>query len=82
MLSSAFRAQNVAFEELIIADEIHDLLRWNDWPAPTAPPPNSWIANWLAQTKGNKIAATRRNQITEVLPPIHPNAHLCRSPVI
>ena len=24
-------AQNVAFEELIIPDEIHDLLRWNDW---------------------------------------------------
>ena len=25
------RAQNVAFEELIMPDEIHDLLRWNDW---------------------------------------------------
>ena len=25
------RAQNVAFEDLIIPDEIHDLLRWNDW---------------------------------------------------
>jgi dipeptidyl aminopeptidase/acylaminoacyl peptidase len=25
------RAQNVAFEELIIPDEIHDLLRWSDW---------------------------------------------------
>ena len=24
-------AQNVAFEELIIPDEIHDLLRWSDW---------------------------------------------------
>ena len=24
-------AQNVAFEELIILDEIHDLLRWSDW---------------------------------------------------
>jgi hypothetical protein len=23
-------AQNVAFEELIIPDEIHDLLRWSD----------------------------------------------------
>ena len=25
------RDQNVVFEELIIPDEIHDLLRWNDW---------------------------------------------------
>jgi hypothetical protein len=25
------RAQNVAFGELIIPDEIHDLLRWSDW---------------------------------------------------
>jgi len=24
-------AQNVTFEELIIHDEIHDLLRWADW---------------------------------------------------
>jgi hypothetical protein len=24
-------AQNFAFEELIIPDEIHDLLRWSDW---------------------------------------------------
>jgi dipeptidyl aminopeptidase/acylaminoacyl peptidase len=24
-------AQNVAFEELVIPDEIHDLLRWGDW---------------------------------------------------
>ena len=24
-------AQNVAFEELIFSDEIHDLLRWSDW---------------------------------------------------
>jgi dipeptidyl aminopeptidase/acylaminoacyl peptidase len=24
-------AQNVAFEELIVPDEIHDLLRWNNW---------------------------------------------------
>jgi dipeptidyl aminopeptidase/acylaminoacyl peptidase len=25
------RAQNVAFDELIFPDEIHDLLRWSDW---------------------------------------------------
>jgi dipeptidyl aminopeptidase/acylaminoacyl peptidase len=24
-------AQNVAFEELLFPDEIHDLLRWSDW---------------------------------------------------
>jgi len=30
-LVEKLRAQNVAFEELIIPDEIHDLLRWNDW---------------------------------------------------
>jgi dipeptidyl aminopeptidase/acylaminoacyl peptidase len=30
-LIEKLRAQNVAFEELIIPDEIHDLLRWNDW---------------------------------------------------
>jgi len=30
-LVEKLRAQNVAFEELIIADEIHDLLRWSDW---------------------------------------------------
>src|SRR5256886_275622 len=29
-LVEKLRAQNVAFEELIIPDEIHDLLRWND----------------------------------------------------
>jgi len=30
-LVEKLRAQNVAFEELIIPDEIHDLLRWCDW---------------------------------------------------
>ncbi|HEY1925491.1 MAG TPA: prolyl oligopeptidase family serine peptidase, partial [Candidatus Acidoferrum sp.] len=30
-LVEKLRAQNVAFEELIIPDEIHDLLRWTDW---------------------------------------------------
>jgi dipeptidyl aminopeptidase/acylaminoacyl peptidase len=30
-LVEKLRAQNVAFEELIIPDEIHDLLRWNNW---------------------------------------------------
>jgi dipeptidyl aminopeptidase/acylaminoacyl peptidase len=29
-LVEKLRAQNVAFEELIIPDEIHDLLRWSD----------------------------------------------------
>ena len=30
-LVGKLRDQKVAFEELIIPDEIHDLLRWNDW---------------------------------------------------
>ncbi len=30
-LVEKLRAQNVAFEELIISDEIHELLRWSDW---------------------------------------------------
>jgi len=30
-LIEKLRAQNVAFEEIIIPDEIHDLLRWSDW---------------------------------------------------
>jgi dipeptidyl aminopeptidase/acylaminoacyl peptidase len=30
-LVEKLRAQKVAFEELIIPDEIHDLLRWADW---------------------------------------------------
>ncbi len=30
-LVEKLRAQNVTFEELIIPDEIHDLLRWSDW---------------------------------------------------
>ena len=30
-LVEKLRAQNVAFEELIIPDEIQDLLRWSDW---------------------------------------------------
>jgi dipeptidyl aminopeptidase/acylaminoacyl peptidase len=30
-LVEKLRAQKVAFEELIIPDEIHDLLRWQDW---------------------------------------------------
>ncbi len=30
-LVEKLRAQNVAFEQLIIPDEIHDLLRWDDW---------------------------------------------------
>jgi dipeptidyl aminopeptidase/acylaminoacyl peptidase len=30
-LVEKLRAQNVAFEELIIPDEIHDLRRWNNW---------------------------------------------------
>lgn len=34
-LVEKLRAQNVAFEELIIPDEIHELLRWSDWVRPT-----------------------------------------------
>ena len=30
-LIEKLRTQNVVFEELIIPDEIHDLLRWSDW---------------------------------------------------
>ena len=30
-LVEKLRAQNVAFEELIFPDEIHDFLRWRDW---------------------------------------------------
>ena len=30
-LVEKLHAQNVAFKELIIPDEIHDLLRWSDW---------------------------------------------------
>jgi dipeptidyl aminopeptidase/acylaminoacyl peptidase len=30
-LVEKLRAQKVAFEELLIPDEIHDLLRWSDW---------------------------------------------------
>jgi dipeptidyl aminopeptidase/acylaminoacyl peptidase len=30
-LVEKLRAQNVAFEELVIPDEIHELLRWSDW---------------------------------------------------
>jgi len=30
-LVEKLRAQKIAFEELIIPDEIHDLLRWSDW---------------------------------------------------
>ena len=30
-LVEKLRAQDVAFEELIIPDEIHELLRWSDW---------------------------------------------------
>ena len=30
-LVEKLRAQKVAFEEIIISDEIHDLLRWTDW---------------------------------------------------
>ena len=30
-LVEKLRAQNATFEELIIPDEIHDLLRWSDW---------------------------------------------------
>jgi dipeptidyl aminopeptidase/acylaminoacyl peptidase len=30
-LVEKLRAQKVAIEELILPDEIHDLLRWNDW---------------------------------------------------
>ena len=30
-LVEKLRTPNVAFEQLIIPDEIHDLLRWSDW---------------------------------------------------
>ena len=30
-LVEKLRAENVAFDGLIIPDEIHDLLRWSDW---------------------------------------------------
>jgi dipeptidyl aminopeptidase/acylaminoacyl peptidase len=60
-LVEKLRAQKVTFEELIIPDEIHDLLRWSDWPAPTAPPPNSSTANWSPRARGNKSAAEHRD---------------------
>ena len=46
-LVEKMRAQNVAFEELITPLETIG-------PAPTAPPPNSSIANWLPPANGNK----------------------------
>ena len=46
-LVEKLRAQNVAFEQLIMPDEIHDLLRWNDWVRTTGRPPTSSTANWL-----------------------------------
>jgi dipeptidyl aminopeptidase/acylaminoacyl peptidase len=30
-LAVKLRAKKVSFEELTFPDEIHDLLRWNDW---------------------------------------------------
>jgi len=30
-LVEKLRAQNVAFDELMILDDIHDLLPWRDW---------------------------------------------------
>jgi hypothetical protein len=30
-LVETLRAQNIAFDELIFPDELHDLLRWSDW---------------------------------------------------
>jgi hypothetical protein len=30
-LVEKLRAQKVVFEQLILPDEIHDLLRWSDW---------------------------------------------------
>jgi dipeptidyl aminopeptidase/acylaminoacyl peptidase len=35
-LVEKLRTQKIAFEELIIPDEIHDLLRWSDWIRATA----------------------------------------------
>jgi len=45
-LIEKLRAQNVAFEEIIIPDEIHDLLE-RFGSGPTAPLPNSPTAGWL-----------------------------------
>jgi len=59
-LVEKLRAQNVAFEELIIPDGIHDLLGWSRLGPrlPTAPPPNSSTANWLPPANGNKPPAS------------------------
>jgi hypothetical protein len=77
-LVEKLRAQKVALEGLIIPDEIHDLLRWSDGSAPTAPPPNSSTADWLPRASGDKPAAVvssdrRRNRINGVFPTYRPN---------
>jgi fermentation-respiration switch protein FrsA (DUF1100 family) len=59
-LVEKLRAQNVAFKELIIPEEIHDLLRWNAiGSAPTSPLPSSSTADWRPQANGNDPVAGR-----------------------
>jgi fermentation-respiration switch protein FrsA (DUF1100 family) len=53
-LVEKLRAQNVAFEELIIPDEIHDLLRWSDWIRAYRAPPNSSTTDWTPPANGHK----------------------------
>ena len=48
-LVKKLRGQKVAFEELIIPDEIHDLLRWSDWV---------WSYKATADFFDRKLAAT------------------------
>ena len=53
-LVEKLRDQKVTFEELISPDEIHDVLRWNDWVVPIEPLPNFSTADWLHPANANK----------------------------
>jgi prolyl oligopeptidase family protein len=55
-LVEKLRAQNVAFEELIIPTKFTTCFAGAIGSAPTAPPPNSSTANWLSRANGNNPA--------------------------
>jgi Prolyl oligopeptidase family len=66
-LVEKLRPKNVAFEEPIIPDEIHDLLRWSDWVRATAPLPNFSTEDWLPRANGNKRRGRKAHVVTRNL---------------
>ena len=66
-LVEKLRAQKVAFEELIIPDEIHELLRWTDWVRSYRPTAEYYERKLAAFGEHRCARYCRRSRINRVI---------------